>query len=263
LPQWGADPVENALLVGLSRQAALRQSLDVIANNIANLNTTGFKADNLTFEAMTFGAARGNAFAGNDQKVNFDAGRNTWHDMSQGAVQQTGNPLDVAIQGSAFFAVQTPNGERYTRNGAFQINAQGQLVTLDGAPVLGEGGPITFQQTDHDINISQDGTIVVVEGTNSANSAQRGKLKLVDFAQPGRLQKVGSTNFAAPAGVTGQPPARPHVIQGAIEKSNVQSVVEMTRMIDVTRAYTNIAQMTQSQSDLRKSAVDKLSDVPT
>jgi flagellar basal-body rod protein FlgF/flagellar basal-body rod protein FlgG len=254
--------VENALLVGLSRQAALRRELDVIANNIANLNTGGYKADSLSFAEFTKSAARGNAFAGGNRKVSFVVDQATWHDMRQGAIQQTGNPLDIAIQGSAFLAVSTPDGERYTRNGALQINAQGQLVTADGFAVLGDSGPITFQNQDHDINISADGTIVVAEGTNTATNGLRGKLKLVDFAHPERLHKDGSSNFVAPAGMTPKPATNPNVMQGAIEKSNVQSVVEMTRMLDVTRAYTNIAQMAQSQSDLRKSAIDKLSDVP-
>src|SRR5215218_3542199 len=118
--------MENTLLVGLSRQVALGRQLDVVANNVANINTNGFKSDGSLFEEY-IGKARENGFRGADRNVRFVQDRGIWHDMSQGSMQQTGNPLDVAIDGDGFFVVQGPNGaERYTRNGAFQVNAQGQ-----------------------------------------------------------------------------------------------------------------------------------------
>ena len=112
--------MQNALLVGLSRQVALARELDVVANNIANLNTTGFKADGSLFEEYLSPAARADQTG---SRVSFVRDRGTWHDMSQGAIEHTGNPLDVAIDGNGFLVVQTPRGERYTRNGALQINA--------------------------------------------------------------------------------------------------------------------------------------------
>jgi flagellar basal-body rod protein FlgF/flagellar basal-body rod protein FlgG len=247
--------VENTLLVGLSRQAALRRSLDVIANNIANLNTSGFKADGVVLEEFTTPAARSSQSSGADRRVSFVADRATWHDMRTGAVQQTGNPLDVAVEGSAFLVVQTPAGERYTRNGALQMNAAGELVTSEGFRVLGEGGPITLQREDRNIAIARDGTV-------SAGNGTRGKLRLVEFAQAGRLRKDGSSNFGAPNGVQSQPATQASVVQGALEKSNVQSVLEMTRMIDVTRTYTAISQLAQSQSELGRNAINRLADVP-
>src|SRR5471032_443258 len=108
--------MENASLVGLSRQMALQRELDVVANNIANINTTGFKADQVVFQEHLMPAARANQFRGNDRQVSFVQDRATWLDLSQGAVEQTGNPLDIAVSGNAFFTVQTPRGERYTRN---------------------------------------------------------------------------------------------------------------------------------------------------
>ena len=254
--------MENASLVGLSRQIALQRELDVVANNIANLNTTGFKADNVVFHEFLMPGAQANQFAGNDRRVSFVHDRATWLDLSQGPVQQTGNPLDVAISGNAFLTVQTPRGERYTRNGALQINAQGQLVTSEGLQVIGQSGPIVFQPNDRDISIGIDGLISVREGQNTTDS-QRGKLKLASFDQPQRLQKDGTSTYMAPAGVTPQVPPNARVSQGAVEKSNVKSVMEMTRMVEVTRAYTQIATMLQSQSDTRKSAIDKLAEVPT
>ena len=175
--------------------------------------------------------------------VSFVQDRATWTDFSQGSVQPTGNPLDVAISGNAFLTVQTPRGERYTRNGALQINSQGQLVTSEGLQVVGTSGPIVFQPNDRDISIGIDGTISVREGQNTTD-AQRGKLKLASFAAPRLLQKDGTSTYTAPAGVTAQEPSPDaKVTQGAIEKSNVHSVTEMTRMVEITRTYTQIAQM--------------------
>jgi flagellar basal-body rod protein FlgF len=255
--------MENALLVGLSRQVALNRELEAVANNIANLNTTGFKADGTVFEEYLMPVARENRFAGPDSRVSFVSDRATWHDLSPGPLQHTGNPLDLAIDGNAFFAVQTTNGERYTRNGSFQINANGQLVTADGDQVLGDGGPIQFQSTDNKITVAEDGTIRVREGEKATVDAARGKLRLVSFANPGALQKDGSSRFRAPPNLQPQAATRVRVMQGAIEKSNVRAVVEMTRMIEITRTYTQIAAMLQQSSDLRRSAIEKLADVPT
>jgi flagellar basal-body rod protein FlgF/flagellar basal-body rod protein FlgG len=205
--------------------------------------------------------ARANQFAGSDRQLSFVHDRATWLDLGQGPIEHTGNPLDVAISGNAFLTVQTQRGERYTRNGALQINAQGQLVTSEGLQVIGQNGPIVFQPNDRDISIGIDGLISVREGQNTTDS-QRGKLKLASFDQARRLQKDGTSTYLAPAGVTPQVPTDARVTQGAIEKSNVQSVMEMTRMIQITRAYTETAQILQNQSDMRRSAIEKLADVP-
>jgi flagellar basal-body rod protein FlgF len=253
--------MENASLVGLSRQIALQRELDVVANNIANLNTTGYKSDNTVFQEFMMPVARANQFRGADRQISFVQDRATWIDLTQGPVETTGNPLDVAISGNAFLTVQTPRGERYTRNGALQINNQGQLVTSEGLQVVGQNGPIVFQPTDREISIGIDGLISVREGQNTID-AQRGKLKLASFAQPQRLQKDGTSTYMAPSGVTPQVPTDAKVTQGAIEKSNVQSVMAMTRMVEITRAYTQTAQILQNQSDMRRSAIEKLAEVP-
>jgi flagellar basal-body rod protein FlgF/flagellar basal-body rod protein FlgG len=253
--------MENAALVGLSRLIALQRELDVVANNIANINTNGYKSDNTVFQEHLMPVARANQFRGNDRALSFVQDRATWIDFSQGALEQTNNPLDVSLSGNAFLTVQTPGGERYTRNGALQINSQGQLVTSEGLPVIGQNGPIVFQPNDREISITTDGTISVREGQNNTDS-QRGKLKLASFDQPQLLQKDGTSTYSAPNGVTPQVPANVRVTQGTIEKSNVKSIIEMTRMTEVTRTYTQIASILQSQSDMRRSAIDKLSEVP-
>ena len=254
--------MDNTLLVGLSRQVALARELDVIANNIANINTTGFKTDGAVFEEYISPTARAENFVGPDQLISYVQDRATWVDLSQGALERTGNALDVAIDGRGFLAVQTPNGERYTRNGAFQINNNGELVTSEGYQVLGASGPIIFQPKDRDITISRDGTISVREGNTAATEAQRGQISVVGFAQPSLLQKDGTGTFRAPEGVTPQADPTSRLVQGSIEKSNVRAVMEMSRMIEVTRSYTQIAALLSQQSDLQRTAIEKLAEVP-
>jgi flagellar basal-body rod protein FlgF len=250
--------MQNATLIGLSRQVALGRELDVVANNIANINTTGYKADGSLFEEYLSSPARADQ---SGARISFVRDRGTWHDLSAGAVEKTGNPLDVAIDGNAFLVVQTARGERYTRNGSLQINATGQLVTSDGNPVIGDGGPINFQPTDKQISISGDGTISVQEGNSKVDSA-RGTLKLVSFDNAQQLQKDSGTTFMTTGGAQVQSTKTAHVVQGSIEKSNVRGVVEMSRMIEITRTYTQIASILQQQNDLSQSSVDKLAEVP-
>jgi flagellar basal-body rod protein FlgF len=256
--------MENTLLVGLSRQVALEHQLDMIANNVANIDTTGFKADKTVFGEFLMPKASDQTFNGRDRQVDFVEDRTSYVDMSPGAIQRTGNPLDVAISGNAYFVVQTRNGtQRYTRNGAFQINGAGQLVTASGDLVLGNSGPITFQNTDHDIVISGSGIITVREG-NSTIDTQRGTLQLASFANPQVLQKAGASTFTAPSGVAANPaPAGTSVVQGEIEKSNVNGVAEMSRLIEITRSYADIANILSQEGDLRKNALTQLSQTPT
>ena len=188
--------MENALLIGLSRQMVLERQMDVVANNVANVNTNGFKADKSLFQEYLKTGAHEDNFIGRDRAVSYVQDNGTFKDFSQGATEQTKNPLDVAIDGSGFLVVQTAAGERYTRDGGLQINNQGQLVTAAGDPVLGSSGPIVFQPTDHDISIASDGNITVLEGVNRIDSV-RGKLRIVSFANAQRLQKEGTNLYSA------------------------------------------------------------------
>ncbi len=250
--------MQNALLVGLSRQVALSREIDVIANNIANINTTGYKADGSLFEEYLSSHARP---ASNRGRISFVQDRGTWHDLSTGAIEQTGNALNVAIDGKGFLVVQTARGERYTRNGALQINANGELVTSNGDAVLGDAGPIVFQPTDNSISISPEGIVTAREG-NAKITSLRGNLRLVSFDATAQLQKDSSSTFSVTGGTQPQPAKDSRVIQGALEKSNVRGVVEMSRMIEVTRSYTQIAAMLQQQTDQSQQAIDKLAEVP-
>ena len=254
--------MENTLLVALSRSMSLERQIDVVANNVANVNTNGFKANKPLFEEYLQTGAHEDNFIGSDRRVSFVQDRATYHDFAQGPNELTSNPLDVAIKGAGFLAVQTPGGERYTRDGSMQINPQGQLVTNNGDPVLGTSGPITFQPTDRDINISNDGTVTVREGTVTQVDSIRGKLKIVSFANPQTLQKEGINLYSAPAGTTAQPDTASKINQGFVEKSNISAVAEMSRLMEITRTYQSVASLMQQQSDLRKTAIQSLADVP-
>ncbi|WP_027583107.1 flagellar basal-body rod protein FlgF [Bradyrhizobium sp. Ai1a-2] len=253
--------MQNTLLVGLSRQVVLERQMDVVANNIANITTNGYKADRSLFQEFLRSGAHEDNFAPTDRRVSFVNDRATFHDFSQGPTQETKSPLDVAIDGSGFLVVQTPEGERYTRDGNLTVNNQGQLVTQSGYPVLGNAGPVVFQQTDKDIAIAADGYVTVLEGTGRIDSI-RGKLRVVNFAQPQQLLKEGSNLYSAGEGNPAAPDTTSRLRQGFVEKSNVNSVTEMSRMIEITRTYTQISSLLQQQSDLHKSAIDKLADVP-
>ena len=254
--------MENTLLIALSRQTVLRRELDVVANNIANVNTTGFKADGSVFLEYLQSGGHTDSLSAPTPRMSFVQDRMTWHDMSQGTVQQTGNPLDIAIDGDAMLVVQTARGERYTRSGSLQLSPTGELVTSSGDKVVGDSGPIILQPTDRDIVITKDGAINVREGVSLNSDSTRGKLRLVTFANPQQLQKDGANTFRAPEGLQPQPAQNVNIVQGSIEKSNVRSVIEMTRMIELTRAYTEVANIMQQQNDMRRNAIQQLAEVP-
>jgi flagellar basal-body rod protein FlgF/flagellar basal-body rod protein FlgG len=253
--------MENTLLVGLSRQVTLERQMDVVANNVANINTNGFKANRSLFEEYLRSPAHEDNFMRADRRVSFVHDRATFHDFAAGPSEQTKNPLDVVIDGNAFLVIQTAAGERYTRDGGLQINSQGQLVTASGDAVLGTSGPIVFQPTDKAINIAPDGSITVLEGTGRTDSV-RGKLRLVNFADPQKLVKEGGNLFSAGQGIAAQPDTTSRLRAGFIEKSNVNSVHEMSRMIEISRTYTKISALLQQQQDLHRTAIEKLAEVP-
>jgi flagellar basal-body rod protein FlgF len=243
--------MENAQLISLSRQIALQRQMDVVANNMANINTTGFKGESLLFEDYLMPKARDNDFTGPDDELHYTQDWFSVHDMTNGPIESTGNPLDVALNGNGFLSVQTPGGERYTRDGALTINAQGTLVDLSGNPVLGESGPISFDESDTDISIAPNGSIMTSNGT-------KGKLKLSEFADPQVLRLSGNNLYTGPAGT---PATQTTVVQGSLERSNVSGVTTMADMIRVERAYQTLATLMQQQDDLRTSAVQRLGDM--
>lgn len=241
--------MDNAQLISLSRQMALQRQMDVVANNIANINTTGFRAEKIMFaEAQMPLASRASTTGYIDPPLAFTEDWATMHDLSAGTIVQTGNALDVALDGDGFLVVQTANGERYTRAGALQIDSSGTLVDLDGNPVLSEGGPIKFSPEETDITIASDGSVLTANGS-------KGRLRLVEFSDPQALAREGDNLFS---GGTPAPAIETRVLQGAIERSNVSGVAEMTEMIRVSRAYETLAGIMQQQDQTMRSAIQQL-----
>jgi flagellar basal-body rod protein FlgF len=253
--------MDNALLVGLSKQVALQRELDVIANNLANINTNGFKGESVQFEEYISSPARADSFPQTDRRVSFVQDRATIADFSQGPLAQTGNPLDVAIGGEGFLVVDTPAGERYTRNGALTLNVAGELVTNQGYRVRGGSGAIQFDPADTDIVIARDGSISAMNSNVSNQVADRGKIRLVRFADPQKLTKEAAGLYSAPGQQPQSVTPSTTLQQGMVEQSNVQPVFEMGRMIEVTRAYSSLANLMTRTDDLRNTAINKLADV--
>jgi flagellar basal-body rod protein FlgF len=244
--------MQNAQLIGLSAQMALGRELEVIANNMANVTTTGFKARTTRFQEYLMPKASAETFQRPDRRLSYVIDAATPLDLSQGPVEATGNPLNVAIRGEAFFAVQTPQGERYTRNGAFEMNPQGQIVTSDGHLVLGDGGPIQISQQETGLTIGPDGTV-------STNQGNRGKVRLVTFADPQGLTNAGGNLYSAtaapqPAGPQGR------LEPGALERSNVRPVLAMSRMLEVNRVYQLVSDTVSRLDSLRGTAIQRLAD---
>jgi flagellar basal-body rod protein FlgF len=244
--------MENAQLISLSRQIGLQRQMDVLANNIANMNTTGFKSAGIMFEEYMMPVASAETLAPLDHELSFTQDWGTLLDLAPGSIVQTGNALDVALSGEGFLAVQTAAGERWTRAGALQIDAEGVLVNFDGLPVLGDGGnQIRFDATETTISIDSNGTITTNEGA-------KGRLRIVEFENPQELERQGDNLFSGGVPIVA---TATRVVQGAIEKSNVSGVAEMTEMIRVQRAYQSLASLMQRQDEVRREAIKTLGNL--
>lgn len=236
--------MENSIYIGLSRQVALRRQLDVVANNIANVTTPGFKGQEVLFQQYTVGAA------GNDS-YSMVSDYGSYRDTRPGPVARTDNPLDVAIEGNGFLVVETAEGPRYTRSGRMSIGPDRQLVDSNGLPILGEGDqPITIPENATEITIAPDGTI--------SNVAQQiGRLRVVRFEREQFLTEQGRGLFSST-----EPPVPvqdPRVRQGSLESSNVQPVIEMTRMIELQRQYQSTQRLLETEHENQRNAISKLS----
>jgi flagellar basal-body rod protein FlgF len=248
--------MDNSLLVSLSQQLAAYRSMDVIANNIANVSTPGFKRESAKFEEFITHVAPSEGQTG-QQAVSFVKDAGISRDLSQGSIESTGAPLDFAINGKGFFTVQTPGGMRYTRDGHFTLDGNGQVVTNDGYALQGDSGAITITPDDQNIQVSPDGTISsIVNGIGN----QIGKLQVNDFADESAMVKQGSNLYSTSQTATAATDST--IKQGALESSNVQPVVEISHMIEVMRAYQATASLNQSQEELTRQAIDKLGAMP-
>ncbi len=222
--------MENTSLIALSRQGTLRRHLNIIANNLANMNSTGFKAKKMMFIEHLVRSEGGETIAG--QPIAFVRDIATMRDTTDGTLKKTGNPLDLAIRGDGYFVIETADGERYTRNGHFRLDEAGKLVTQDRHPVLSDSGqPFFFSPEDSEIKIAPDGTV-------STENGELGRIRVVRFDNDQELQDKGRGLLASE-----KPPAdveAPEVVQNTLETSNVQPIMEIAKMIAVERAYDNV-----------------------
>ena len=244
--------MDNALYVGLSRQMVLRREMDIVANNIANADTTGFKVESLmqserpAAPAFTLQGPRPVKFVGEDGVA---------RDFGQGGLRQTGAPFDFAIEGRGFFQVNTPEGPRYTRDGRFRMDDTGKLVNEAGYAVLDDGGgEISLNPEEGQLLVAQDGTV-------SQGTTRVGKLGVADFTTLSTMQKVGDNLYKNTSNQQPQPVTDARVRQGMLEGSNVNSILEVTRLIEISRAYEQMTRMMESTSELARSAVQRMGRV--
>src|ERR1700733_2790915 len=232
-----------------SRLVAQQRALDVIADNIANANTPGFKAERLLFNDW-LSRQNGTAAGQGGNTIAYTQDRATWRDQHPGTLTPTGNPFDLAITGNGYFTVRTSRGPRLTRDGRFGLMPDGTMANSAGNAVLDNNGqPITLSPADTQITIAGDGTI-------SSENGQLAKVGVVQPPDPMQLAAEGDTLFSS--GSTTAPVTSPGLVQGSIEDSNVQPVLEMTRMIDGERQFQFMTQLIQAESDREQSAIDKL-----
>jgi flagellar basal-body rod protein FlgF len=244
--------MDNTQLVNLSYQLAAYRSIDVIANNLANMSTPGYKRESTKFEEYL---SQGDPLEGQDgpQSISFVQDKGTVRDLSQGNIEQTGSEFDLAIGGQGYFPVQTSSGATlYTRDGHFTLDPTGKLVDSSGNALQGDGGEITVSTEDGDIHIGKDGVVTGAKG-------QLGQIKVVSFANERALVKQGANDYSTTQ--TANTVATPDIQQGMLEGSNVSPVTEISHMLEVMRSYQATATLSQTQQQLITNALDKLSAV--
>jgi flagellar basal-body rod protein FlgF len=231
--------MDAAMYKALSGAVVQMRRLEVTAQDLANINTSGYKGQRLSFSEVLANRLPLDERPGGLVAV---AGQRT--NLGQGVIQGTGNPTNLALEGDGFFVVKTIRGERYTRNGAFTLKADGTLVTLQGDALLGESGPI--QITGTKMEVAGDGTV-------TSNDGELGKLRIVRFADPRRAVKEGANLFVSdPANV--QPVTDPRVLQGSLEQSNMSPIDGMIALITLNRQF----EASQRAMTLMDSATQKM-----
>jgi len=241
--------MEIAGTVALSRMMALRERMDIAANNIANMNTTGFKSQTVIMKEDKSDPTVTGLRPIYNHPISMVEEWGTVRDTRGGVIRQTGNPLDLALEGKGYFSVTNANGEdRYTRNGVFQINQDGQLVDLAGQAAQGDGGEINIPAGTTSISIGKDGTISTPTGVV-------GKLRVSVFENEQALIPDGTNGYKLPEGVEAEISGNPRVIQGAVEQSNVNAVVEMTDMVEIMRQYQTVQNIMQTEHDRLRNSI--------
>lgn len=232
-----------------SRLIAQQRAMDITANNIANANTPGYRTERVQFSDYVDPQVRTASVPG-VKGISYTQDRATYREARAGTVSHTGNPFDLALTSDGYFTVATANGPRLTRDGRFGPMPNGTLADSSGNAVLDiNGKPIQIPPTDTQVTIAGDGSV-------STENGQIGKIGVVQPADPMKLRAEGATNFVS--GTATSPVASPGIVQGAIEESNVQPVLEITRMMDNERQFQFITQFVQAEGDRQQSTIDKL-----
>lgn len=241
--------MENSIYLGLSRQMVLRTNMDITANNIANMSTSGYRAQNMLFEEHI------SKPRGNDDPLSFVYDRGQYQISEPGPLNYTGNQLDIALEGPGFIGVVSPSGEvEYTRDGNFGIDANGTLVTQAGFPVADfGGGQIIIPPNPGRIHIDEGGAIMSDKGA-------LGQIMITEFDNIQGLEQRGNNLYAINA-TNSQPALETRVKQGILEGSNVKPVVEMTNMIETLRNYQSVQSMMEKENERLRSAIQKLTRV--
>lgn len=238
--------MENTSYISLSKQMTLQQQMNLIANNIANASTTGFKSQHMVQTEEKIGEV-GEKFP---SRMVMDYGMFT--NLEQGPVQRTNNTYDFALQGQGYFAVENENtgGEAYTRAGSFSLNNNNELVTPSGNKILGiSNAAIVIPDNASEIVVDKKGTIYV-DG-NDIDS-----LKLVEFENDQTLREIGQGIYVST--VDGNPAVNTEVHQGMVEGSNVQAIVQMTEMIEISRVYQMNQTIIKNEHERMRGAIQKL-----
>ncbi len=246
--------MENPSYIVLSQQTALRRQMDVIANNIANANTTGFKAERLMFSEYLVSKASNPLTSGPGAQISFVGQAGTYSDQREGTLQTTGNPLDMGIAGPGYFTIETPGGPRYTRDGRFELDGQGRIVNREGLAVLGRGGqPLSVPQGATRVEVSNTGRL-------TSDKGDIGDMAIVKFENDLALRKVGGNLYetdAAPQPID----AATRVQQNMVEASNVQSIFEISNMIELQRRYQASQRLLEAEHERARTAIQKLTRV--
>lgn len=262
--------------IALSGIIAQQERLDMVTNNLSNVNTVGYKSTGAVFgDFLSQSSIDAQNSASqkplSDKAYPIELG--TYNNVSQGPIKKTGNSLDLAIDGQGYFAVITPDGIKFTRNGVFSLNQAGELVSQEGYPVLSVSGikksngqageinisdakPVFLNESGSDITISGSG-IISLNDPKTGNGVYAGKILTVNFKNPQYLSKYGNTLFSATQNSGGPLENKnTNILQGYLEESNVNMIGGMVQMIDVSEVYNNMMQALKSYSQVNNSAIN-------
>ncbi len=241
--------MNNSTNIALSRLTSQSRAMDVIAGNLANMSTPGYRAERVLFTDW-LSAQNGTSIARGDRQLAFTQDRATWREQAEGTITHTGNPLDLALSGGGYFTVATAAGTRLTRAGRFSLQSDGSIVDSSGNGLLDVNGvPLKASAADTQLTVTADGAI-------SSQNGPIGKIAVVISNNPNSLTAEGGRLLRADGPTT--PVATPKLVQGAVEDSNVQPVVELTRMMTAERDFQFATQFVQAEGDRQQGAIDKI-----